>query len=81
MGTHEAGAALIESARAMSPELRRAAGDIEARGTVDGEVIATLKREGFFRILQPARYGGHELEFSDLVNLAAILGQGCGSTA
>ena len=36
---------------------------------------------GLYRVLQPARYGGYELDLGIMVDVAAELGRGCGSSA
>src|SRR6266851_8062327 len=59
-------------------ELRKAA---EALRRLPDETIADLHRTGLFRILQPGRVGGSELPFRSIVELVAVIGRGCGSTA
>lgn len=45
------------------------------------QTIADLHASGLFRMLQPRRVGGSELPYRALVELGAILAEGCGSTA
>lgn len=57
----------------------RAAGCDEIRSipqaTHDAFVAA-----GFYKILQPARFGGYEMDLETMVDVAAELGRGCGSS-
>ena len=41
---------------------------------------AELKEAGLFRILQPARFGGYELDPRTFLEVAMIIGAACGST-
>ena len=51
---------LVDRARALVPALReRAAAAAELRRLPD-ETVADMVEAGFFRILQPKRYGGYE---------------------
>ena len=68
-------------AEALVPVLRERAAKTEALRRLPDETIADLHRTGLFRSLQPARVGGSELPYTALVELAAIIGSGCGSTA
>jgi 3-hydroxy-9,10-secoandrosta-1,3,5(10)-triene-9,17-dione monooxygenase len=72
--------ALIEQARALVPALRERAIQTEtdrriAQATHDAFVAA-----GVYRIHQPRRFGGSELNLSVMIDLAAELGRGCGSS-
>src|SRR5260221_8676687 len=71
---------LRERAERLVPVLRERAAKTEALRRVPDETIADLHRSGLFRILQPARYGGSELPYGAFVELAGIIGRGCGST-
>ncbi|MBL8381062.1 MAG: acyl-CoA dehydrogenase family protein [Burkholderiales bacterium] len=71
---------LIEAARALVPTLGERAVQTErdrriARATHEAFVAA-----GFYRIHQPKRFGGSELGLSMMIDLAAELGRGCGSS-
>ncbi|MFN0161700.1 MAG: acyl-CoA dehydrogenase family protein [Burkholderiales bacterium] len=72
--------ALIDRARALVPALVERAAQTEkdrriARATHEAFVAA-----GFYRIHQPKRFGGAELGLSTMIDLAAELGRGCGSS-
>jgi len=70
-----------ERARALVPVLRARAGEAERLRRVPDDTIADLHASGLFRMLQPKRVGGAELPYRALVELGAILAEGCGSTA
>jgi 3-hydroxy-9,10-secoandrosta-1,3,5(10)-triene-9,17-dione monooxygenase len=70
-----------ERARRLVPVLAQRAHETEALRRVPDETIADLRDSGLFRILQPRRYGGEELPYDALVEVAALLARGCGSTA
>jgi len=72
---------LRQRAEALVPVLRERAAKTEALRRLPDETIADLHRTGLFRSLQPARVGGSELPYTALIELAAIIGSGCGSTA
>ena len=71
---------LRRRAEALVPVLRERAAKTEALRRIPDETIADLHRSGLFRMLQPARAGGSELPYSAFVELASIIGSGCGST-
>ncbi len=63
------------------PLLRGRAAETERLRRVPDETIAELHASGIFRMLQPRRVGGSELPYRALIELGAILAEGCGSTA
>lgn len=74
-------AALRSRAEALVPILRERAEEAEALRRLPDETIADLHESGLFRMLQPASVGGSELPFRALVELSAVIAEGCGSTA
>lgn len=72
---------LRERAEALVPVLRERAAKTEALRRIPDETIADLHRSGLFRMMQPARVGGSELPYNAIVEIAGIIGRGCGSTA
>jgi alkylation response protein AidB-like acyl-CoA dehydrogenase len=64
----------------MVPTLRERASETERQRRVPAQSIAELTAAGLFRVLQPKRFGGEELEFGTLIRLTAELSRGCGST-
>jgi 3-hydroxy-9,10-secoandrosta-1,3,5(10)-triene-9,17-dione monooxygenase len=69
------------AAEELVPALRERAARAEELRRLPDETIADLHRTGLFRILQPGRVGGSELPFRSIVELVAVIGRGCGSTA
>jgi len=61
--------------------LRERAAQAEAARTLPTETVKELKDAGFFRVLQPARFGGLEMGFDVLMDIAIEIGKGCGSCA
>ena len=72
---------LIIRAESLIPFLRKRAGDADRNCEFLPETIHQLRRAGFFRILQPPRFGGYGLAPSTLWSVTRQLGRGCGSTA
>lgn len=72
---------LIASARALVPVLRERALRAEELRRIPDETLHDLHASGLFRMLQPKRVGGSELSYEAMVELTAIIGRGCGSTA
>jgi 3-hydroxy-9,10-secoandrosta-1,3,5(10)-triene-9,17-dione monooxygenase len=77
-GTAEA---LAERARALAPALREQAARAEKDRRLPDETHRAFTDAGFYRIFQPARFGGAELPYPAIVDIAAELGRGCGSSA
>jgi alkylation response protein AidB-like acyl-CoA dehydrogenase len=75
-------ARLVVAARDMIPVLKERAARTEEQRTVSVETIRDFKSAGFFRIFQPARYGGYELDYGAIqFDLAGEIGRACGSSA
>ena len=72
--------ALIERARAMIPVLKARSRDCIANRDVPAETIAEMQAAGFFRILQPKRWGGYEMSPNTFFEVQKLLAQGCMST-
>ena len=71
---------LVARAEAMLPLLRERAGDVDRNARLAPEVVEELRSAGFFRILQPARFGGYGMRPSVLWQVTRHLSRGCGST-
>ena len=52
----------LDRARSLAPALRDRAFAAEQARRISDETIAELKDAGMFKILQPARFGGYELD-------------------
>jgi 3-hydroxy-9,10-secoandrosta-1,3,5(10)-triene-9,17-dione monooxygenase len=75
------GHSLLARAAALVPVLRsRERAAIQA-GQVPAETIDELTAAGFFKVLQPARYGGLELPPQVYFDIARTLAEGCMSSA
>ncbi len=74
-------AELSERAQTLVPVLRERATRTEELRRIPDDSIADLHASGLFRMLQPKRVGGSELSYEAIVELSAIIGRGCGSTA
>lgn len=71
---------LIERARAMIPTLAARAGKTTAERRIPDETIAEMQAAGFFRILQPRRWGGYEMHPNVFFEVQKLLAEGCMST-
>ena len=80
--THRAPAPddLIARAHAMIPTLKERARACTAGRDVPAQTIADLHEAGFFRILQPKRWGGFEMHPNTFFAVQRALAEGCMST-
>jgi alkylation response protein AidB-like acyl-CoA dehydrogenase len=74
-------AEILARARAMVPMLRERAGATETLRRLPDATDRAFRDAGFYKIMQPRRYGGFELEFGTQTELGVELGRGCGSSA
>jgi 3-hydroxy-9,10-secoandrosta-1,3,5(10)-triene-9,17-dione monooxygenase len=72
---------LIARAAAMVPLLRARADEIEKARCVPHDVIQLFKDAGFFRILQPRKWGGWEMNPIVFMRVLGELGRGCCASA
>lgn len=72
---------LIARADALLPTLREQAQETNALRKLPEATVAAFKTAGFFKVQQPARCGGYELDFGALVHVSAKLGEACASSA
>jgi 3-hydroxy-9,10-secoandrosta-1,3,5(10)-triene-9,17-dione monooxygenase len=72
---------LIERAIAMIPYLRSRSAEVEQARSVPADIIQRFKEAGFFKILQPRRWGGYEMNPSVFFKVLMELGRGCCSSA
>jgi 3-hydroxy-9,10-secoandrosta-1,3,5(10)-triene-9,17-dione monooxygenase len=66
-------AEMLDRARALIPQLRERAAVTEEQRTLPAETERALHDAGLFRILQPKRVGGSELDYVALVDFADVL--------
>lgn len=71
---------LIDRAKNMIPALKARAKQCIADRNVPAETIAEMKEAGFFRVLQPRRYGGFEMHPNVFFEIQKHLAEGCMST-
>jgi alkylation response protein AidB-like acyl-CoA dehydrogenase len=72
---------LIGRALEMVPILRGRDAEAERNRMVQAETIADYRRDGFFKILQPKRFGGVGGDLDDYVRLSIVLARGSGAAA
>jgi 3-hydroxy-9,10-secoandrosta-1,3,5(10)-triene-9,17-dione monooxygenase len=71
----------LAAAEALVPVLRERAGECEAHRTLLDETVQDFHRTGLFRIHQPARVGGSELDLKMFVDAGAVIARGCPSSS
>lgn len=72
---------LLTRARELAPVLGQQARETEQRRRVSAETAKLFQDAGFFRILQPKRFGGYEMDYGVQLRVAAELAKGCASSA
>jgi len=72
---------LIERARDLVPTLRERAPQAEAQRLILDETVQDFHDAGLWRMLQPKRWGGHEMDFGLIVDVCSEVGRGCTSSA
>lgn len=71
---------LVARARAMIPALKARAAQAEKARRIPDETVAEMQAAGFFRILQPKRWGGFEMDPQAFFDVQMALAEGCMST-
>jgi 3-hydroxy-9,10-secoandrosta-1,3,5(10)-triene-9,17-dione monooxygenase len=71
---------LIGRARALIPMLAARAAKAEQDRRVPDETIADMQAAGLFRVFQPERWGGYEIDPAAYFEIQLALAQGCMST-
>jgi 3-hydroxy-9,10-secoandrosta-1,3,5(10)-triene-9,17-dione monooxygenase len=72
---------VIQNAQALAPKLAERAREAEAAGMVPVESVREMAAAGLFRVLQPKRWGGYELDPRVFYRVQMALAEGCMSTA
>ena len=72
---------VIERARAMIPRLAERARAAEDALMVPRETVAEMQEAGFFKVLQPKRWGGYEMDPRVFYTVQMALAEGCMATA
>ncbi|WP_436535430.1 3-hydroxy-9,10-secoandrosta-1,3,5(10)-triene-9,17-dione monooxygenase oxygenase subunit [Actinoplanes sp. HUAS TT8] len=76
----EGAAAVASGVRELLPVLRDRAQEAEDRRSISAETVKSLAATGFFRLLQPARFGGHEADPVTFFGCVRDIAAACGST-
>ncbi|MGE0878409.1 MAG: acyl-CoA dehydrogenase family protein [Acidimicrobiia bacterium] len=71
---------LIDAAHRVAPIVRDRAGEADAARRIPAETIKELQSSGLFKVLQPKRYGGYEMDPRTYFEICSILGAADGST-
>jgi 3-hydroxy-9,10-secoandrosta-1,3,5(10)-triene-9,17-dione monooxygenase len=74
-------AELVGRAAELAPVLLARAGEAEALRRLPDQTIADFQEAGFFRMLQPARWGGFEVDPGVFYDVQATLAAACPSSA
>ncbi len=74
------GELMIQRAKDMIPTLRERAARAEELRTLPTETIEDFLRAGFYRILQPQRFGGYELGLRTFCQVMTHISRGCASS-
>ena len=72
---------MLERARALRPTLIANQGRCEAEGRVPQDVNDQLVKAGFYRIVQPRRFGGYEFDVPTFYKVMMEIARGCPETA
>ena len=67
--------------RSLLPDIKSRALDCERARSVPAESVEALRQTGFYKLVQPALYGGYEQDFVVLVDLMMEMAAACASTA
>ena len=74
-------AELVARARKLVPVLKARSAQAVAQQRIPAETIRDMKEAGFFKILQPKRWGGYEMDPQVYFDVQMTLAEGCMSTA
>ncbi|MDB5966745.1 MAG: Acyl-CoA dehydrogenase type 2 domain protein [Polaromonas sp.] len=72
---------IVEAATQMRPYLRERGRQTEVDRRVSDEATEKFHEAGFFRLMQPARYGGYEYGFTAFTDVISELGRACTSSS
>jgi alkylation response protein AidB-like acyl-CoA dehydrogenase len=81
LGRHPTAEELMARARALLPVLQERAQRCEDQRRVPEETVADFERAGLLRLCQPARFGGYEMGWDTLCDLADVLAAADGAQA
>ncbi len=72
------GQAVLAGVRDLLPVLRERAQETEDHRVVPAESVKALAETGFFRLLQPARFGGLEADPVTFLTAVRLIASACG---
>jgi len=72
---------IVARARAMIPALAQRSLEGRRQRRIPDETIAEMQHAGFFRVLQPKRWGGYEMDLNTFYEIQLALAEGDMSTA
>jgi 3-hydroxy-9,10-secoandrosta-1,3,5(10)-triene-9,17-dione monooxygenase len=72
---------LLHRAAALVPMLRERAAQTEELRHIPQETVDEFHASGILKASQPARFGGYEIDYPIVLDIAAELGRGCGSSS
>src|SRR5215831_4326700 len=72
--------AVVAGVRDLLPVLRERAQEAEDARDVPADSVKALTETGFFRLLQPASYGGYEADPVTFLTAVRLIASACGST-
>jgi 3-hydroxy-9,10-secoandrosta-1,3,5(10)-triene-9,17-dione monooxygenase len=72
---------LLRRARELCPILAARVGEADALRRLPDETIVDFQRAGFFRMLQPSRWGGYEVDPKTFFDVQASIAAACPSSA
>lgn len=72
---------LVQRAKDMIPHLQETAQRAEDERRIPDETVAMMQEAGLFRVLQPKRWGGYEMDPQVFFQVQMALAEGCMSTA
>jgi resorcinol 4-hydroxylase (FADH2) len=72
---------IVAAANELIPSLRERAQQTESDRRLSEDMNQLFHEAGFYRLMQPARYGGYEYGFTALLDVISELGRGCASSA
>jgi resorcinol 4-hydroxylase (FADH2) len=72
---------IVAAANELIPSLRERAHQTESDRRLAADMNEVFHKAGFYRLMQPARYGGYEYGFTALLDVISELGRGCASSA
>ncbi len=76
----EVGQTVLEAVGELLPVLRERAQEAEDARAVPAESVKALEEAGFFKLLQPVRYGGLEADPVTFYRAVRMIASACGST-